>query len=115
LLESYRYLPLLKKGGRAVVNDLKINPSVVSTGGESYPEGLVDSIRQIIPDCVVLDGLKLAIAAGNPKAANTVLVGALSKQLDIDEKYWLAAIEKMIPAKALEINIKAFYLGREVA
>jgi len=114
LLESYRYLPLLKKGGRVVVNDLKINPSVVSTGGESYPEGLVDSIRQIFPDCVVLDGLKLAIAAGSPKASNTVLVGALSKQLDIDEKYWLAAIEKMVPAKALEINIKAFYLGREV-
>ncbi|WP_243373967.1 indolepyruvate oxidoreductase subunit beta [Geotalea sp. SG265] len=115
LLESYRYLPLLKKGCKLVVNDLKINPSIVSTGGEPYPEGLEEKIRQRFPDCVLLDGEKLAISAGNAKTANTVLIGALSKQIDIDEKYWLAAIEKMVPAKALEINRKAFYLGREAA
>lgn len=115
LLESYRYLPLLKRGGKVVVNNLKINPSIVSTGGEPYPAGLVDRIRESFPDCVVLDGLELANSAGSPKTANTVLIGALSKQLDIDEKFWLAAIEKMVPAKALEINKKAFYLGRNVA
>ncbi len=115
LLESYRYLPLLKKGGKVVVNDLKINPSIVSTGGGSYPEGLADKIRRSFPDCIVLDGAELAISAGSAKAANTVLIGALSKQLDIDEKFWLAAIEKMVPAKALEINKKAFFLGRNVA
>lgn len=115
LLESYRYLPLLKKGCKLVVNHLKINPSIVSTGGEPYPAGLEEKIRQRFPDCILLDGEKLAESAGNAKAANTVLIGALSKQLHIDEKYWLAAIEKMVPAKALEINRKAFYLGREAA
>jgi len=114
LLETYRYLPLLKKGGRVVANDLRINPSVVSTGGEKYPEGVADKLRQLVPDCVILDGLKLATDAGNPKAANTVLIGALSKQLDIDEKYWLAAIGKMVPKKALEVNLRAFRLGRSV-
>ncbi|ACM21144.1 indolepyruvate:ferredoxin oxidoreductase, beta subunit [Geotalea daltonii FRC-32] len=115
LLESYRYLPLLKKGCKLVVNDLKINPSIVSTGGEAYPEGLEEKIRQRFPDCILLDGLKLATSAGNAKTANTVLIGALSKRLDIDEKYWLAAIGKMVPPKAVEINRKAFYLGREAA
>ncbi|GAB7027157.1 indolepyruvate oxidoreductase subunit beta [Geotalea toluenoxydans] len=115
LLESYRYLPLLKKGCKLVVNDLKINPSIVSTGGEAYPEGLEEKIRQRFPDCILLDGLKLATSAGNAKTANTVLIGALSKCLDMDEKYWLAAIEKMVPPKAVEINRKAFYLGREAA
>jgi indolepyruvate ferredoxin oxidoreductase beta subunit len=115
LLESYRYLPLLKKGGKVVVNDLKMNPSLVSTGVDAYPDALTDKIRQIFPDCIVLDGLKLAISAGSAKAANTVMIGALSKQLDISEEFWLAAIEKMVPARALEINKKAFYLGRNVA
>lgn len=115
LLESYRYLPLLKKGGKVVVNDLKINPSIVSTGGEPYPADLVDKIKKSFPDCIVLDGFKLANIAGSHKTANTVLIGALSKKLEIDEKFWLSAIEKMVPAKALEINIKAFFLGRNVA
>ena len=51
----------------------------------------------------------------NPRAANTVLLGAVSKRLDIDEKYWLEALQKMVPAKALEINRKAFVMGRELA
>ncbi len=114
LLETYRYLPLLKKGGRVVANDLRINPSVVSTGGEKYPEGIANKLRQLVPDCIILDGLKLATEAGNPKAANTVLIGALSKQLNVDEKYWLAAIGKMVPKKALDVNLRAFQLGRSV-
>jgi indolepyruvate ferredoxin oxidoreductase beta subunit len=114
LLETYRYLPLLKEGGKVVANDLRINPSVVSTGGEKYPEGIADKLRQLVPDCIILDGLKLATDAGNPKAANTVLIGALSKHLEVDEKYWLAAIGKMVPKKALDVNLRAFQLGRSV-
>lgn len=114
LLETYRYLPLLKKGGKVVANDLRINPSVVSTGSEKYPEGVADKLRQLVPDCIILDGLQLATDAGNPKAANTVLIGALSMQLNVDEKYWLAAIGKMVPKKALDVNLRAFQLGRSV-
>lgn len=115
LLESYRYLPLLKKNCKLVVNDLKINPSVVSTGGELYPTGLAEKIKRQFPDCILVDGLALAITAGNAKTANTVLIGALSKQLEIEESFWLAAIEKMVPPKAAQINRKAFYLGRDAA
>lgn len=115
LLESYRYLPLLKQGGKLVVNNLKINPSIVSTGGEVYPVELADKIRQRFPDAILVDGLQLATAAGNAKTANTTLIGALSKHIDIEEKFWMAAIEKLVPAKAVEINKKAFYLGRDAA
>ncbi len=115
LLESYRYIPLLKKDCKLVVNNLRINPSIVSTGGEPYPEGLAEKIMQQFPDAVLLDGLDLGIAAGNAKTANTVLIGALSRKLQIHEKFWLAAIEKMVPAKAVEMNRKAFCLGRDAA
>ncbi len=114
LMETCRSLPLLKKGGAVVANDLRILPPSVLMGQEIYPEGLVDSMRANFPDFLLVDGHKLATEAGNPRAANTVLLGAVSKRLDISEEYWLKALEKMVPAKALAINLKAFQLGRSL-
>uniref|UniRef100_C6E898 Indolepyruvate ferredoxin oxidoreductase n=1 Tax=Geobacter sp. (strain M21) TaxID=443144 RepID=C6E898_GEOSM len=114
LMESYRYLPLLKPGGTVIVNDLCIAPPAVLLGQEAYPEGLALKIQELCPDCLLVDGQNLAIEAGNARAANTVLLGAVSKRLDVEEKYWLEAIEKMVPKKALSVNLKAFALGRSL-
>jgi len=114
LMETYRYLPLLKKGGAVVVNDLEIPPSSVLMGQENYPEGLAEKIREKFPDFLLVDGQGLASEAGNPRAANTVLLGAVSRRLDIAESYWMQALEKMVPSKALDVNRKAFQLGREL-
>ena len=114
LMETCRALPLLRQGGKVVVNDLRIQPPSVLMGQESYPEGLVDRIKSRFPDFLLVDGQKLAMEAGNARAANTVLLGAVSRRLDIDEKFWLTALEKLVPKKALEINRKAFMLGRNL-
>jgi indolepyruvate ferredoxin oxidoreductase beta subunit len=114
LLETCRYLPLLKRGASVVANDLCIPPPAVLSGKEQYPQGLVEEIKSLFPDFVLVDGLKLATGAGNPRAANTVLLGAVSKRLDIPEDFWMKAIEKLIPAKAFEINRKAFLAGRNL-
>jgi indolepyruvate ferredoxin oxidoreductase beta subunit len=73
---------------------------------------MVWRIQDRFPDFLLLDGQKLARDAGNAKAANTVLLGAVSKRLDIAEDFWMRALEKMVPSKALEVNIKAFQIGR---
>ncbi len=114
LMETYRYLPLLKKGGAVVVNDLEISPPSVLMGQETYPQGLAEKIRERFPDFLLVDGQGIAKEAGNLRAANTVLLGAVSRRLDISEKYWMQALEKMVPSKALEVNRKAFQLGREL-
>ncbi|RII27911.1 MAG: indolepyruvate oxidoreductase subunit beta [Geobacter sp.] len=114
LMETCRALPLLRQGGKVVVNDLRIQPPSVLMGQESYPEGLVERIKSRFPDFLLVDGQKLAVEAGNPRVANTVLLGAVSRRLDIDEKFWLTALEKLVPKKALEINRKAFILGRNL-
>lgn len=114
LMETSRYLSLLKPGGTVVANDLRIPPPSVLMGQEPYPDGLADRIKGQFPDFLLVDGQKLATEAGNPRAANTVLLGAVSKRLDIAEEYWLAALQKMVPAKALEINRKAFLMGRSL-
>jgi indolepyruvate ferredoxin oxidoreductase beta subunit len=112
LLEAYRYLPLLKKSGRVVVNNLKINPPSVSLGHESYPEGIQDKIRKFFPESIFVDGIELAKQAGSFKTMNTVLIGAISGLSGVNEKYWVNAIEKMVPAKTLEMNKNAFELGK---
>lgn len=112
LMETARSLPLIKPGGTVVANDLQISPPSVLMGQETYPVGLAERIKAQCADFLLVDGQKMAADAGNVRAANTVLLGAISKRLDIAEKYWMMALEKMVPAKALEVNIRAFQIGR---
>ena len=111
LLETCRYLPLLRKNGRVVVSNWQISPPAVARGVQAYPENLEQKICQQFPQSVVIDGLKLALAAGNAKTVNTVLLGALSNILEFERELWLEALQKMIPPRLLDVNMKAFALG----
>ncbi len=112
LMETYRSLPLLRPGAKVVANNYRIPSPSILLGQESYPEGLEGKIRGMFPDFMLVDGLKIATEAGNPRVANTVLLGALSQRIDIDESFWIEAIEKLVPRKALDINLQAFRKGR---
>ena len=112
LLETCRYLPLLRENGQVIVNNLKIAPPSVALGKQDYPENLTEEIGKKFPATTVINGLDLALEAGNPKTVNTVLLGALSKVLDVDYQLWIDALNKMVPPKLLDINLKAFELGR---
>ncbi|AMV72283.1 indolepyruvate oxidoreductase subunit beta [Desulfuromonas sp. DDH964] len=112
LMETCRALPLLHSGAKVIANDLQIPPPAVLSGQQAYPQDLPHIIRQRFPDFLLVDGQHLAERAGNPRAANTVLLGAVSRQLDIKEEYWQRALEKMVPARFLAENVKAFELGR---
>ncbi len=114
LMETVRSLPLLKPDGTVVANDLQISPPSVLMGQESYPEGLGERIKSQFSDFLLVNGQRMATDAGNVRAANTVLLGAVSKRLSIPEEFWLEALEKMVPAKALGVNKIAFQMGREL-
>ncbi len=114
LLETCRYLPLLRKNGRVLVNDWKIAPPSVALGKQEYPKNLIEDIRQKYPLTTVVNGLDLALEAGNSKTVNSVLLGAISNVLDFDRRLWLTALHKMIPARLLDVNLKAFELGCKV-
>ena len=115
LMESYRSLTLLKPGATVVANDLCIAPPSVLMGQEVYPNDIAFKIQDLFPDFILVDGQGLAIEAGNARAANTVLLGAVSKRLDIAEKFWVESIERMVPKKAIAVNLKAFEMGRALA
>ena len=113
LLEAARWTEYLKKGGKIIVNTQQINPMPVIIGAAEYPENLVDKIKAAGLELDAFDALKLAEEAGSSKAVNIVLMGRLSRYFDFTLEEWLDAIEKSVPAKFLELNKKAFQLGRE--
>ena len=112
LLEAARWLEFLKPGGRIITNTQQINPMPVITGAAAYPENLAEKIRATGIDLDAIDALALAEEAGSSKAVNIVLMGRLSKWFDFTEEEWLQAIELSVPPRFLEMNKKAFSLGR---
>ena len=113
LLEAARYTEYLKPGGKLVTNTQQINPMPVITGVAEYPADLAAKMQAAGVDVDAFDALKLAEEAGSSKAVNIVLMGHLSKNFDFTLEEWMEAIEQSVPAKFLELNKKAFILGRE--
>ena len=113
LLEAARYVEFLKPEGRIVVNTQKIDPMPVIIGAMEYPENLVEKMEAKGFTVNAMDCLSLANEAGSSKAVNLVLMGKLSTFFDIPEEKWIKAIEECVPAKFVELNKKAFALGRE--
>ena len=110
-LEAARAASFLKESGVAIVNTQVIWPMPVITGAAAYPENIVEKLSAL-GSVQALDALKLAEEAGSPKAVNVVLIGVLSRRMDIPEEVWLKALDEVVPAKFLELNKKAFALGR---
>ncbi len=112
-LEAARYASYLKKGGKIIVNTQQIDPMPVITGAAQYPETALDTLCSQGIDVDSIDALAPALKAGSAKAVNIVLMGRLSKYLDISEDKWLSAIEESVKPKFVELNKEAFRLGRE--
>ena len=112
LLEAARWLPYLKEDGQIVTNTQQIDPMPVITGQAEYPENLVEKMRATGAKVDALDCLMLAEQAGSPKAVNIVLLGRLSHYFDLPEEAWMASLEAIVPPKFLEMNKKAFALGK---
>ena len=112
LLEAARYTEYLKSDGKIIVNTQMIDPMPVITGAVQYPENLVQKMKDAGFFVDAVDCLSLAQQAGTAKAVNIVLMGRLSKYMDFAEEEWLKAIEKLVKPQFLEMNKKAFALGR---
>jgi len=107
-LEALRWLHALAPGGKLVVNAQEITPS----GLETYPENVDRELDSRAPERHTIEALSLAMQAGHPRAVNTVMLGAFSNFLPFTVEEWRAAIEKRVPPKTVDINVKAFELGR---
>ncbi len=116
-LETLRARPKMSQRTRVVVNRGRVVPFTLAQKGLEYPdvEGVLAEIRGTAPDVVEVDGEELAAAAGDRRTLNVVMLGALAS-LDIlpfaGGVVW-DAVEKRCPARHLDVNRRAFELGRE--
>lgn len=112
-LEAYRWLPYLKKDGTIYVNTQKILPMPVIQGQAKYPENIMEVLEASAGTVKAFDALAIAEECGSVKAVNVVLLGAASKDLPFDEGSWIKVIEENVKPKFIELNKKAFAMGRD--
>jgi len=113
LLEALRYLPYYNRESKVIINTQKILPAPVSTGVETYPSDILDQLVSRRLAVFPMDAFELARSAGEARAVNMVLVGALSVFLPVKEEILLEVIEGRIPEKVRKVNTEAFVRGRE--
>ena len=86
--------------------------SVLLIGLGRFGRHMAEKLRELGVNLKIFDALHLAEEAGSAKAANVVLMGAVANAMDFPEEMWQKALEECVPPKFLELNRKAFALGR---
>ncbi len=112
-LEALRWINHLRSDGKVVLNDHRINPPMVNSGEMEYPKGIPEIIQSKFKEFYLVKGTAIAIEMGDARAANVVLLGAISKLFDVGGELWLEIILKYLPPRVHELNRKAFAAGRD--
>jgi indolepyruvate ferredoxin oxidoreductase beta subunit len=112
-LEGLRWVNHLRPDGKIVMNDHKINPPAVNLGEMEYPKAIPEKIKSKLKDFYLVKGSEIALQLGDARAANVVLLGAISKFFEVNEDLWLKTILDVLPPKVHDLNRKAFFAGRD--
>ncbi len=110
-LEALRNINYLSENGTVLVNDFEWLPLPVAAGFEKYPTDVLEQLRRLAGEVVLIPATRLAGELGNEKASNVILIGLLASRLEIEEKLWLEVIKKKVPPKFIDLNMKAFASG----
>ena len=112
-LEGLRWFNYLRPNGKMIMNDHKISPPAVNLGEMEYPKAIPEIIRSRIGKFYLVKGTEIALQLGDVRAANVVLLGAISKCLEVNGDLWLKTILNYLPQKVHELNREAFSAGRD--
>lgn len=115
ILEAARALPMLKKGGKVIVNMKLIQPSCMASGVK--PKSTTELMAILRNRAMVheVDGIGISEKLGNRLVVNTILLGALSAlpEIPVNVDSFHKAIAGRLKEKYINLNLKAFQLGRE--
>ena len=86
------------------------------THAQEHPTTPEDALERIqaTANTIAVDALGTAVACGNGKAANVVLLGATVAALGLTELDWDAALVANVKPKFLDMNREAFKAGLAV-
>ncbi len=111
-LEALRWRHLLAPEGKVLINDMNMTPVTVSSGQQAEVTDLDERLRAEYPSALYVDALAVAKEVGNTRTMNMVLAGALSVLTPFSAELWHQAMQERIPAKLVDMNLKAFEAGR---
>jgi indolepyruvate ferredoxin oxidoreductase beta subunit len=112
-LEALRHLNQLGRDGSVIASTQRIVPTTAYTGPNPYPDDIPAAIAKAGFGLCEVDAPALAAEAGNPRAAGTCLLAALSWHLPVAQEVWDTGLGEAFPQKIREVNLRAFSLGRE--
>ena len=110
-LEAARVKHYLKKDGILLVNDEEILPMPCITGAAVYPKDIQQTLSSSVEKTYFVKAQQWALEAGSEKAANIVMLGALSKLCGFDKEIMRAAVSACVPQKFVALNLTAFDFG----
>ncbi|MDP3097037.1 MAG: indolepyruvate oxidoreductase subunit beta [Syntrophales bacterium] len=113
MVETARWLTYLNNNSVTFINRFRIPPLLVTLGKARYPsEKEIENLLQSRGGKVKwLSADDMAKDAGNPAMAGVVLLGALSNLVGGGQEIWLQVIKRLVPARFVEMNQKAFLAG----
>lgn len=112
-MEAVRWAEFLKPDGIAVINDFEIASLPIAIGAAEYPPNTIEAMEKSFKTSVV-DAQKIAEECGNSRTMNVVLLGALIAAFKLTQIDWDEILKENIPAKMLDVNLKALHRGMEI-
>ncbi len=113
-LEAVRYIDKLDKEGFIIVNEFEIYPSSMYLDDIKYPEDIISKLAEYTSNYMMVKATEIAKNLNEIRVSNTVLLGSLSNFIPIKKDSWIKSIEKNVPRRAVEVNIKAFKKGKKI-
>jgi indolepyruvate ferredoxin oxidoreductase beta subunit len=116
-LETLRNLKFVSEKALVIMSDVKILPTELAAKMMEYPsmEEIVEKIHLFTKNVIIVEAAGLAEKAGNALAQNIVLIGVLAAtgKMPVKTESIMEALCELVPAKHLNVNVKAFKFGYE--
>lgn len=114
--EAVRALPYLRPGGVLLADVRRVLPPAACLDrhgwGPAYPALQPERLGAAALDLRLLDATRVASGLGEPRAANSVLLGVLSRLVGAPLRAWREALREGVPPRSVEVNLQAFEAGR---
>ena len=111
-MEALRWRHLLAPDGKVLVNNINLTPVTVSSGQQPAVTDLDERLKAEYPQAFYINAQAIAETLGNIRGMNMVIAGAASTLTPFSADVWLQAMRERIPAKFLDLNLRAFEAGR---
>ena len=112
-LEALRWLSHLRPDGKVFMSTQTVPPMPVLTGAADYPEDITAQALGRFPGSKAVDALAIARECGSEQTANIVVLGMASNVMPYGDSAWKEALAACIKPRYIEMNYKAFELGKE--